>query len=618
MPRFILTAGLLAILGCATKHPFATQLPSEPPLEAPVDGPKTAFAVEPAGPREAPPLQAVRAIRQQTPIEPAAPASSLLNEQSTQANVRPVGHVENEADQSRTTHAPVGTISIDGRRYQLQAIDPPAANQHVVTAQHSLASLRRNPSESPAVREVAPVPMPAEMEHHLPVAEDFSIGGMPLPANAVQMNLPSALAMIGGQHPVVGFAQWRVQEAYGQLAQAEVLWLPSIQAGFSFHRHDGNYQASDGTIVDINRNSFQYGLGDGATGAGTTPRPGLVAQFHVADAIFQPKIARKRAWAQSHAADATLNRQLLSVAQSYLDLVDAHQDVRILEETRQSTAQLSKLTHDFAETGAGLQADADRMKTELALTDNRLIVARGQTALASARLAQALSVNSAEQIVPLDVSAIPIDMVADGSDASALIQTGLAMRPELKESQALVAAACDAFQREKFAPFVPSVLLGYSTGGFGGGLSNNLSNIDGRYDFDAAVSWQVRNLGMGERGARRESSARVQQAKFEKLQVLDQVAREVSEAYSEVGFRRQQIDITQQAITTAQQSYQSNLDRIQDGEGLPIEVLQAVQALESARRAYLRAVIDHNKAQFQLQWALGWSVSPAAESMHSR
>ncbi len=40
---------------------------------------------------------------------------------------------------------------------------------------------------------------------------------------------------------------------------------------------------------------------------------------------------------------------------------------------------------------------------------------------------------------------------------------GLATRPELKESQALVAAACEAYNREKYAPFVPSVLLGFST-----------------------------------------------------------------------------------------------------------------------------------------------------------
>lgn len=313
------------------------------------------------------------------------------------------------------------------------------------------------------------------------------------------MNLPTALSMVGGQHPAVGFAQWRVQEAYAQLDQAEVLWLPSLQAGFSFHRHDGNYQASDGSIVDVNRNSFQYGLGAGAVGAGTTPRPGLVAQFHLADAIFQPEIARTTAWARGHAANGVMNEQLLNVAVAYLELLEAWQDTRILEDSRGRTRDLSKLTSDFAATGQGLQADADRLETELKLVDSRLVASQERIDVASARLAQQLSIAADRPIAPLDPTVVPIDLIALDIDRASLISTGLMNRPELKESQALVAAACEQYRRQKYAPFVPSVLLGFSTSGFGGGLGNNLDNVDDRYDFDALMTWEVRNLGFGER-----------------------------------------------------------------------------------------------------------------------
>ncbi|QEG02706.1 Outer membrane efflux protein [Stieleria maiorica] len=425
---------------------------------------------------------------------------------------------------------------------------------------------------------------------------------------SVEMNLPSALAMVSGQHPIVGFARWRVQQAYAQLAQAEALWLPSIQAGFNFHRHDGNYQASNGDIVDVNRNSFQYGLGVGATGAGTTPRPGLVAQFHLADAIFQPRVAEATAWASGHAANATQNRQLLTAALAYIDLIAAHQDVSILEASRARTEELAKITGDFAEAGQGLKADADRMQTELALMENRLIAAEEQTAVASARLAEAISLSGQPKIRPMDVTVVPLELVPIESDKASLIAAGLAMRPELKESQALVAAACQAYSREKYAPFVPSVLLGFSTGGFGGGLGNELDDVNDRYDIDALMSWQVRNLGLGEKAARREQSARVQQAKYERIRVMDQVAREISEGHARVQSRHRQIAVTERAIEFAMDSYDRNLKRIRDGEGLPLEVLQSLQALETASRAYLSAVVDHNRAQFELQWAQGWPV----------
>ena len=216
--------------------------------------------------------------------------------------------------------------------------------------------------------------------------------------------------------------------------------------------------------------------------------------------------------------------------------------------------------------------------------------------------------DAARRIIPLDPSVVPIQLVSLDYDKASLISTGLAQWPELKEAQVLVSAACERYQREKYSPFVPSILLGFSTSGFGGGVGTGLDNVDGRYDFAALMTWEVRNLGLGEKANRREMSARIQQAKYEQIQVLDQVAQEISEACSQVVHRANRIEITQGAIQSAQNSFERNLARIRDGQGLPIEVLQSIRALEDAHRAYLNAVIDYNAAQFRLQWSLGWPV----------
>ncbi|HSG71742.1 MAG TPA: hypothetical protein VLA12_15070, partial [Planctomycetaceae bacterium] len=318
------------------------------------------------------------------------------------------------------------------------------------------------------------------------------------------LDLPSALRMVGGQHPVVGFAQWRVQEAYAQLDRAEVLWLPSLQAGFNYRRRDGNYQDVSGNVVDVNLNSFQYGLGAGGVGAGTPSRPGLVAQFHLADAIFQPEIAQKNAWGRGHAADAAENNQLLEAALAYINLLEAEQDRRIVEDTLDLTQDLAKLTSDYAASGQGLQSDADRLVTELKLVGSRMAEANERADVASSRLARALSIDAGQRIVPVDPTVVPIDLVPLGNEKGSLISTGLSNRPELKEAQNLVAAACDEYKRQKYAPLVPSVLLGFTTASFGGGLGGDLDNFGGRYDFDALMMWEVRNLGFGEKAARRE------------------------------------------------------------------------------------------------------------------
>ncbi|XZE20718.1 hypothetical protein SH449x_000603 [Pirellulaceae bacterium SH449] len=203
---------------------------------------------------------------------------------------------------------------------------------------------------------------------------------------------------------------------------------------------------------------------------------------------------------------------MLAGALGYIDLLEATQEIEIVSEALRQTAKLVTLTRDYADAGQGLQADADRCATELALVQTRELTAREQQQIASTRLARTLSIPMTSALIPQEPVIIPLDLTVTDSDESTLISAGLSTRPELKEMQSLVAAACEAYKREKYAPFVPSVLLGFSTTSFGGGLGSNASNFGGRYDIDAMMVWETRNLGMGERAARRERSAQVQQA----------------------------------------------------------------------------------------------------------
>lgn len=480
----------------------------------------------------------------------------------------------------------------------------PSSHDHQSDASSPASAL---PTNSPAVKLASGTEPLGENSQEEPIAQTSVVSDTQEP-DAVPINLPSALAAVGGDHPVVGYARWRVQEAYAKLDRARVMWLPSIQSGFNYRRRDGNYQDVQGAIVDVNLNSMNYGLGAGAVGAGSPTQPGVVARFHLADAIFLPKTAKNVATARDHAATATFNQQLLLGALAYVDLLEASQDLEIYQESASRTRELVKLTSDYALAGQGLRSDADRAATELAMLQTREISVRERQRVASTRLARTLSLPMTSKFVPQDLVVVPLDLCPDASEEGFLISTALGMRPELKESQSLVAAAREAYQREKTAPFVPSVLLGFSTTSFGGGLGNNADQFAGRYDIDTMMVWEMRNFGAGEGAARRERNAQVQQAMFTKLRLMDQIAQEVAEANIQVAMRREQLMFAQSAIGSARDSYRRNLERIREGEGLPIEVLQAIQALEAAQRAYLQSVSNYNRAQLQLQWALGWPI----------
>lgn len=330
--------------------------------------------------------------------------------------------------------------------------------------------------------------------------------------------------------------------------------------------------------------------------------------FHTKDVVHQPRIARHLLAANRHASQAATNDVLLETALAYNDLLEAYAVAAVAAIVQSNAERLAETTADYAQTGAGLLSDADRARAELAA--RRIESQRAEEAIrvASARLARLLSRSPTIALIPTEKEVTPIDLAPTGCELADLIATGLSHRPELSESKSLTASAVERLQRERHAPLVPSVLLGLSYGANGGGLGSDLTNFGDRMDFDAVAFWEVRNLGYGEQAARGEARSRLEQARWRQVQVMDQIAGEIAESFAQVESRHAQIELARSGITAARESYRRNSERIHDGVGLPIEVLQSLQALDAAQRQYVRAVADYNRAQFQLQRALGWPI----------
>jgi outer membrane protein TolC len=430
--------------------------------------------------------------------------------------------------------------------------------------------------------------------------------------NQMVISFPRALALLSGQNPQVAFANEQIRESFAQVKGAKVLWLPSIQAGINYQNHDGPLQANDGSVPGVNRSALEAGLGMYAVGGGAPAIPGVTAKFAMADAVFQPRIADQQAAARQHAATATTHDFLLYVAVGYLDLLRTFQQQAIARETLEHTDQLAQLTAAFARSGQGSQADSDRAQTELALRKNLMAQAAVQTAVASARLAELLHLPPGCILIPEEPTIVPIELVSREAGAAQLVADGLTHRPELAQSRHLVAEAAERLDRERYAPLLPNFLVDISQSGFGGGDGSTVADFRGRFDFDATAYWQLRNFGMGEIAARESARSRLEQARLVQVRLTDQVSREVVEAHAQSASLRDQVSVAEGGIRVAGDSYRRNVQRIRGGQGLPLEVLQSIQALDQSRREYLRAVADYDEWQFRLYRALGCPIPSGA------
>ncbi len=423
------------------------------------------------------------------------------------------------------------------------------------------------------------------------------------------IDLASALRLTAGQNPQIGYAQQRIQEANALVRAADMMWLPSMRVGGNYNKHEGRIQDVAGSIIETSRGSIYSGLGAQAVGAGSPAVPGLLMNFHLTDAHFQPLIAKQRLCARRHASLAVRNNLLLDTATAYTNLLEAMQLLAITEQTLVSAEKLRDTTKDFAETGEGLRADADRAVAELSVRQVEQLRAKENVRVASVRLNRLLSQDATLKLEPTELLLVPIALTSPTSELRELVAVGLSNRPELAENRNLVGEAIEMLNREKYAPLVPSVLLGMSYGGNGGGLGGNIDRFGDRMDFDAAAYWELRNLGFGDQAAQGATRSRVGQARYRQVQMMDTVASEIAEAHVQVQERSGQIELAKLGIQAAQDSYRRNAERIQDGQGLPLEVLQSLQALDLAQRQYVRTIADYNRAQFNLHRALGWPIS---------
>src|SRR5207245_3812604 len=161
------------------------------------------------------------------------------------------------------------------------------------------------------------------------------------------------------------------------------------------------------------------------------------------------------------------------------------------------------------------------------------------------------------------------------------------------------------------------VVLGSTAGGFGGGRNGFFGDYGARGDAEFALVWELKNLTLGDRALQRQRESEVRQALIQQIAEMDRVVAEVAEALSRVKARRAQMESARLAVEAAARSYDLNSKLFKQG-GIelirPIEVLQSLQALARAKQDYLNTVIEYNRAQFQLYWALGYPVQDAKQT----
>ena len=506
---------------------------------------------------------------------------------------------------------------------------PRVPNPPAVRTRSTQAERRPSGSDGPLSTELRPLEAestpPATAgepkgEIRTATPEPSSLLGTPLvPGQVIHpIDLPGALRLAGARDLDIAIARERVSQALAELQQARAQWLPSLYIGPNWIRHDGQAQVVEGQVRTISKSSLFLGATAAAGSSVSGPVPaggpaqvsGLTSILRFSDAIFEPLAARQVVEARRAFIQTATNDALLGVAEAYMDLQRAAGTLAIAREAATNAETLADLTSSYARSGAGLDADYRRSLAERDRQRKNVELAVGELEVASAELIRRTRLDPRLVVAPVEPPETVLRLVSESCSIDELIVMGLRGRPELAEAQAIVQATLTRLKQAKLRPFIPSLALRYSGGGFGGGPNGFFGNFDGRSDADVNLYWEVQNLGFADRAIAKQRAAQQRTANLELMKVQDRVASEVVRAEKGRIAASRQMEEAGRALPEAQASLALNLKNIRRGAGLPgatrpIEVLQPVQALAQARADYLDAVLAYNRAQFRLYRALG-------------
>jgi outer membrane protein TolC len=435
------------------------------------------------------------------------------------------------------------------------------------------------------------------------------------------INLATALRLSDARPLIVATAQAQVWVAEAELTKAKVLWLPDLNVGADYIRHDGGGPDFNKGILTTPSTNFFY------AGAGLWGNQlGIIA---TTDAIYQPLVARQVLNSRHWDIQSAKNDILFQTADSYF-LVHQHRGMYtgalyMVERARDVANQIAAQSRDLVQ-----PYEVDRARNMLAELQQQAVSAQQQWRVESARLTRLLRLDPRAVIVPLEHDHLQITLIDPGRTLDELMPLALANRPEVASRKAMVAAAEASVRREKARPFIPVVsIAGFQTpfemlqaGIFGIGPNSSLNQWAGRDDFSIQPLFQLKNIGLGNLAQIKSQRGNESLAIIEFFEAQDRVAEEVNQSHARLQSAAVRIFLADRALRTGIITLNGTIEGLQQtsrfGDVLvlisrPQEAVYALQLLKTAFDEYFTTVAEYNRAQFELFRALGYPARELAE-----
>jgi outer membrane protein TolC len=402
------------------------------------------------------------------------------------------------------------------------------------------------------------------------------------------IDLATVRRLAGANSLDIAYMREKAREAYAHSELADERLWPSLGPEFVYRRHEGLTQGTDGQFVEVDKQQAFAGV-----------RARL--RWEVGDGIFESLSAAQRYEGSLRALEGTELNVILEASLAYYDLVRDHLRFRVAGQSAAVTSKLEEQLDASVRAGRGFRGDVLRVRVQLAASRLQETRARESIQVTSIRLVSLLHLVPGIELVPAEEIPTPVSLVPGDVPEEQIVQEAQQTRPEVREAAAEIAAARHAQNGAVWGPLIPEVQVE----ALGGGLGPIWSDSERTEDYVVALGWRIGPGGLFDPGRRRLAESRVHQAEINLERVRQRVGEQVRTAFAQARAKREQLRVAEQAVRDAEEALTLNQERQAREIGLPLEVLQAEEALTRARLDHFLTIVEHNQAQLRLFAAVG-------------
>ncbi|MFH0801756.1 MAG: TolC family protein [bacterium] len=395
----------------------------------------------------------------------------------------------------------------------------------------------------------------------------------------------------------VAVAQSNLAAAQARTLEARAGEMPALGIGAGYSSVNASSSGSGG-------GSSQSFIGAG--GGSTTAYNGYQVNATVRQLLFDfnhtREVVRKSKELEKTFSSALLKVQsdlVLQVKMAFFTCVQNVRLVTVFEKNLENQKTHLSLAQERFKAGVGLPSDVVRAETAVSDAVFNLTQARTNTAVARVNLAVYMGIDPR---TPLQLSEEPEPDV-ESSDANALFELALRNRPEIKEAMASLKAS-ESSLKAAHTSNAPNI-----SGSVGWlGRDNIFPPANGALSTGVTMQWSPFDGGLTP-GLVHEATAVRSGAEARLKKTRQDVLSDVARAYLVLQTARQRLEMSEAGVFNAQEALRLIEGRYQAGVGLLLEVLDAQNALLTARTNRVNAQSTLDQANAALARAVGQNLS---------